>query len=245
MAMEYIKDFIYDPTSPEKDFDYYLIKFRYDIFSGFVKGDRVLELGSATGFSTFLLSQFVNEIVSVELFKKNIDLAKSFLKRKEMPGKIEFIQGNWMDIDSSVSEQFSDIVWFQGIEYVSWENAQRILKKLKKLLVDDGRMHIVASNRLSIHRRLGFYMNLIKDMDEFSERDIITGRKKWLADTNRLTKMVEETGYKIIHMEPYFLKPLPNSYMQDLPENIVYGFLKLGRELPEYCQEIYVCVEKG
>jgi len=100
-----------------------------------------------------------------------------------------------------------------------------MLEKLKKYLLPQGRIHIVVSNARSLHRRIGFYMSQLSQIDEFSQRDVLTGGKKWLGDIYKLWNVLRE-GYDIFEIIPYFLKPLPNDKML---------------ELPDYCAEIYVC----
>lgn len=133
-------------------------------------------------------------------------------------------------------------MFFSGLEHISKDDAEKILCTIKNWLRPDGRLHIVVPNAYSLHRRVAWYMGIIDDVHEFSERDKLLGHKR-VYDRETLFKELKKCGYKIIHWEGIFLKPLPNSMMMQLNENIIRGFYEVGKELPDYCAHIYVVCE--
>lgn len=243
--MDGIKDFFYDPTDPSKEFDYWLISYRYRLFERLKHGNFFLELGCATGLSTYFLTKYAEKIVVVEIDHKNIQLARTFLEsRKVSMSKIKFVEANWLKIDElNLKKEFTDIIWFEGAEYIYFSEFQKMLKKLKEYLLPQGKLHIVVSNYRSLHRRIGFYMGQLSQINEFSQRDVLTGGKKWLGDIYKLWSALKKE-YDILEVIPYFLKPLPNHKMLELyKENpkLIEALFEIGKELPDYCAEIYVC----
>ena len=239
-------EFVYDPTDPRNEFDYWLINYRYRILKNFIIGDRALELGCATGISTFLLKNLgFREIVVIEKHKIYIEKAKEYLSNKF--GSLDFlmfVEADWLEVRFEEYGRFTDIIWFGGAEYITFASTRHLLRHFKKLLKDMGRIHMVVSNKFSFHRRLGFYMGIMDDFDSFSERDVITGGKKWLGDIYTLLDLMREANYKVIHMEPYFLKILPNDKLIELSRlnpKLIEALFDMGRELPNYCAEIYIC----
>lgn len=239
-----MRGFAYESAYPEEDFDIHLMGFREEIFKGLIKGPKALELGIATGYSTWLLALSFEEVVSVELRPENIETARKYLSLKGAAEKVRFVKCDWLEIGSFVKERFSDVVWLGGAEYITKDEAASVLEKIKGVLAEGGRLHVSASNRLSLHRRLGLKMGLISDLEEPSERDRLMGGKRWLADLQSLRALVEGSGWTIIHAEPYFLKPFPNDIMLTMPEDVISGLFRLGRELPELCAEIYISAER-
>lgn len=243
--MDKINTLFYDPTDPSKEFDYWFVNYRYKLFKRLRYGEFFLEMGCATGLSTYYLSKHAKEIVVIEIESQNIQFAKTFLESQKVDiSKIKFIESNWLKIDElSLNKKFTDIIWFEGAEYIYFDEFQKMLKKLKKYLLSQGRLHIVVSNSRSLHRRIGFYMEELSQIDEFSRRDVLTGEKKWLGDIYKLVSALKKE-YIIFETIPYFLKPLPNRKMLELyKENpkLIEALFEAGKELPDYCAEIYVC----
>ncbi len=239
-------EFVYDPTDPYNEFDYWFINYRYRILKNFMAGDRALELGCATGISTFLLRRLgFSEIVVIEKHRIYIEKAKEYLSKKfSSLDSIMFVEADWLDVKFEEYGPFTDIVWFGGAEYITFANTQHLLRQFRKVLESTGRVHMVVSNKFSFHRRLGFYMGIINGFDSFSERDVITGGKKWLGDIYTLIDLMREANYQVIHIEPYFLKILPNDKLIELARQnpkLIEALFEIGGELPNYCAEIYIC----
>ena len=120
---------------------------------------------------------------------------------------------------------------------------EEVLKKIKGSLIPEGRLHITFPNALSLHRRLGTLIGIIKTPWSFSERDVALGHFK-IYDRFQLFSLLKDSGYKIINWEGIILKPFPNSKMMEFyKENpkFIEALFKIGKELPDYCAEIYIC----
>ena len=75
-------------------------------------------------------------------------------------------------------------------------------------------------------------MGLIGGLDEVSDlgRRYSTIR---ILDRTELEHLGRAAGLEPIHHEGVMLKPLPNSLMEDLPEEVLQGLIAAARHYPE------------
>lgn len=230
---------LYDPTSPQKDFDYWYVQFDLDVLSNFLIGEKVIELGCRKGVLTEKLVQICQKLIIVEAAEANITFVCDRLKGYS---NFEFYHSLWQDFDY-VANDISDVVFFMGLEHLNHKDALFVLRKMKSFLRPDGRLHIVVPNARSLHRRIAYYMNLIEDVHELSDRDRLFGHTR-VYDKECLFDELKECGFDILHWEGIFLKPFPNDLMSPLDEGIIRGLYQMGRELPDYCAHIYALCTK-
>ena len=230
---------IYDATSPQKDFDYWLIQFDMDVLSKFLIGEKVIELGCGKGLSTEKLAQWCQKLIVVEAAEANITFVSDRLKKYS---NFEFCHSLWQDFDYAAAD-ISDIVFFNGLQYLDHESALFVLKKLKPFLRPQGRLHVVVPNAKSLHRRIAYCMNLLEDVHELSEGNQLLGHAR-VYDKEMLFDELKECGFDVLHWEGIFLKPLPNDMMMSLDKRVLYGLYEIGRELPDYCAHIYALCTK-
>ena len=229
----------YAPNSRQEDFDWWLIQFDFETLNKFLKGERVIELGCGRGILTEKLARACREVVTVEGSQQNIRYVRGKLTNCL---NIEFRHALWQEFEYE-GHDVSDVVFFMGLEHLHRRDALRVLKRIKRFLESDGRLHIVVPNAFSLHRRVAYYMDIIEDVHDFSERDKLFGHKR-VYDRETLFQELKRCGYKILHWEGIFLKPLPNAMMMDLDEKIIRGLYEIGKEMPDYCAHIYVVCEK-
>ncbi len=230
----------YDPTSPEKDFDYWLLNFDFEVLIKFLKGKKVIELGCSRGLITQKLASVSETVIVVEGSEKNLNYAK---ERTKQYLHVDFYHSLWQEFEYRGSD-VSDVVFFMGLEYLDKEIGLRVLNKIKSWLEPTGRLHIVVPNALSLHRKIAYCMGLIKDVHELSERDKMYGQKKEVYDREILFSELKGCGYKVSNWEGIFLKPLPNAMMMNLNEKIIRGFYRISNELPDYCAHIFASCEQ-
>lgn len=228
----------YDPSSPGYDFDFYFIRFFCELMKKFLKGKQILELGSSSGFSTYLLSKIAKKIVSIEGSKKNVDKAGRFLSEKGVCN-VRLIHGLWEE--HKFRETFTDIIIAGGLEHL--DSPVELLKKYSSFLKKNGRIHIAVPNARSLHRKVGFSMGYLKKLDELNERDISMGHKR-VYDKELLFSHIKSAGLKSYHWEGIYLKPLSNAQMMSWDERLIKAFSAIGKELPDLCAELYVCAIK-
>jgi 2-polyprenyl-3-methyl-5-hydroxy-6-metoxy-1,4-benzoquinol methylase len=231
----------YNPTSPEKDFDYWLLNFDFEVLIKFLKGKRVIELGCSRGLLTQKLASVSETVLVVEGSEKNLNSAK---KRTKEYSNVEFYHSLWQEFEYSGCD-VSDVIFFMGLEYLDKEMRIKVLNGIRNWLEPSGRLHVVVPNALSLHRKIAYCMGLIRDVHELSERDRMYGQKREVYDKETLFNELKECGFKISHWEGIFLKPLPNLMMMKLDEKIIRGFYEISKEFPDYCAHIFAtCVQK-
>jgi 2-polyprenyl-3-methyl-5-hydroxy-6-metoxy-1,4-benzoquinol methylase len=206
----------------------------------FLKGKKVIELGCSRGFLTQKLAGICETVIVAEGSETNISHAKDKTKDHS---NVQFYHSLWQDFEYSGSD-VSDVVFFQGLEYLDKEIGFRVLNKIRGWLEPNGRLHVVVPNALSLHRKIAYSMGIIKDVHELSERDKMFGQKKEVYDKETLLSELTECGYRISHLEGIFLKPLPNVMMMNLNEKIIRGFYEISKELPDYCAHIFATCEQ-
>ena len=228
--------------SLSNDFDEILLAYNMQTVKPYFKGDQFLELGCATGESTRDLLPFISSMHVVEGAQKNIDVTKE--KIANMPGAdvVTYEQAFWEDA-SYTDGAYSDIIWFRGFAHIT--QPDELLRKLGPALESGGRIHIVIPNAFSLHRRLGVYAGFLKDPHELNERDHRVGHVA-VYDRFQLTQIITDAGFRVVAFHGVMLKPLPNSdmmkYQNERPE-LIDALFQAGKELPDYCAELYMCIE--
>lgn len=195
------------------------------ILANFLNGENVLELGVGFGHTT-------KEIAKVAKNLTVVDIEKEFLENLDINCKK--IYCNWIEFESN--ETYSDIVLFRGIDYV--KDPIKLLNHLKKFMDKNSKLHILTPNNHSIHRLVAFYAG-VDNPFELSKNDIEVGHLHSF-NLSFLMFLIQKAGYKIIHQEGLGLKPLSNSQMDKLDENIQNAFIEMGNLFIQNAAEVYL-----
>ena len=205
-----------------------------EIVSHFIRGRRILELGCFAGLSTLLLLDHCDDLTVVDLSDENIALTRQRLD--EAGRTASLICDRWENFAPSGS--FSDIMMWRGLEHVV--DPVALLGQIRGWLEPAGRLHIVVPNAMSLHRRIGVQMGMLADVHDLNERDHAAGHQR-VYDRPLLTRHLKEAGFTVTHWEGIFLKPLSNDQMKSWPEPLIRALYAVGREIPDYCAELYMC----
>jgi SAM-dependent methyltransferase len=237
-------DDIADYYKIEDDFDMIFMKYNFEVAEKYFFGKTFLELGCATGESTIKMLDYADTIDVVEGSIKNIETSQKKINRLQssVSSRVKFHHSDWFAFDYALSH-YSDIVFFRGLEHLS--EPDRLLKQIKGSLTEDGRIHIVIPNALSLHRKIGVSMGLLKSTYELNERDKKVGHFK-VYDRHQVEELLRKAGYEIITWKGIFLKMLPNDEMLRLYKNnpeFIKALFSIGNEFPEQCAEIYICAK--
>ena len=87
-----------------------------------------------------------------------------------------------------------------------------------------------------MNRRLGLELGIIDDIYSLNENDLVQGHKRqFCRDT--IGQLLTERGYRVVHEEGIYLKPLPLGVLKTLPdfEANLQAMLKVGVEFPDLC----------
>lgn len=144
------------------------------------KPKRILELGTAIGYSAILMSNYTNGtalIDTVENYEKRIPIARNNIKNANREDVINIIQGDALEVMKSLKEKydfiFMDAAKAQYINYLP--EVTRLLNKDGILISDnvlqegeiiESKFAVVRRNR-TIHQRLREYMYELKHSKDY------------------------------------------------------------------------------
>jgi predicted O-methyltransferase YrrM len=159
------------------------------------KPKRILEIGTAVGFSALLMSEAADEeahIDTIENYDKRIQAAKeNFLRAEESgecnmkPGRITLMEGDATEILKSLEGGY-DMIFMDAAkaQYIVWlPDVLRLLKKGGLLVSDnvlqdgdviESRFAVTRRNR-TIHSRMREYLYELKHRDDLETVILQTG----------------------------------------------------------------------
>ncbi|HXG95084.1 MAG TPA: methyltransferase domain-containing protein [Blastocatellia bacterium] len=196
------------------------------------KGDLALELGCGEGLLTRYLATAFNLVEAVDGAIEYIERAKILV-----PKSVVFHHSLIEEFEPS--QQFDFIIAGGLLEHLA--DPRSVLSRAKQWLTTKGKIIVFVPNALSLNRRLGRAMGLIRDCHELTEMDLKIGHRR-MYDAASLRAEIEGAGLAIEKLGGMFLKPLANAQMMSWDKAILDGLYNLSDELPELCTEIYaVC----
>jgi len=207
------------------EFEKKLAIYSAKVLSNFLNGKNVLELGAGFGHTTKEIAKVSKKITVVDIEQEFLDLVDIECQK---------VCVDWLKFKSD--EKFSDIVLFRGIDYM--KEPSKLLKHIKTFMDKDSKLHILVPNNHSIHRLVGFYAGLDNPF-ELSQNDINVGHLHSF-NLESLIYLLQKEGFKIIHQEGIGFKPLSNSQMDKLDENIQEAFIKMGNLFIQNSAEVYL-----
>lgn len=145
------------------------------------KPKKILEIGTAVGFSALLMSEYVQEdcrILTIENYMKRIPAARANFKRMGKERKITLIEGDALDVLKQLDERF-DFIFMDAAkgQYIYYlPEALRILEEDGILLSDnvlqggdvlESRFAVERRDR-TIHARMREYLYELKHHDSLT-----------------------------------------------------------------------------
>ena len=200
-----------------------------------INTSNVLEVGCGNGYSTQHMVPIFDDYEVLEPSTKNLMLMKS------RPGLQNITSHNVLLEDFSCSRRFDNILFLNVIEHI--EDPIDALIRLQNLLTDEGRIYISAPNCMSLNRRAGYHMGLLKEYSTLAPKDYAVGHRR-LYTVDMMHEHCELAGLKVIQMKGVYLKPLAESQMIPLGEDTIKAFHALGEDIPEYCANLFAIVGK-
>jgi len=220
---------VYDPSNPEEEFDFFTKRLHRQAMSPWLHGDRVLEMGCATGELTTLLSPLAKEYHVVEGSARNIEVS-----RVRAP-QVTFFESLWEEFNPD--DRYTDVLLVCALEHV--EDPVDILRRARAWLVPGGRLHLIVPNADSLHRFVGVAMGMLPERTALSESDHRIGhRRVYTIDT--LLADVEAAALTSLHWQGIFLKVLSNRQMLGWDWALIEAMHVVGQRFPAHCAELYV-----
>lgn len=202
---------------------------------GHCKGPKVLEMSyNDRGWTDALLDKGF-DLTVIEGSKYNVEYAQK--KYKE---KLKIIHTLFEEYEPD--EEYDTIVMSCTLEHVLDPNF--VLKKAAGWLKEDGVIILVVPNKLSLHRRIGYHMGMLKSLEELSEIDLSVGHRR-LYTVDSLEEEIVSAGLSYKEIQGIFLKPLSSGQMMDWSDELLDAFDKMGNELVEYSGYLFAdCYKK-
>ncbi|SDQ16373.1 Methyltransferase domain-containing protein [Paraburkholderia fungorum] len=104
------------------------------------------------------------------------------------------------------------------------------LASIRQWCGNDTRVVVTVPNAESIHRRLAVLMGIQPQLDTLSPRDHLVGHQR-VYDMDRLTREVQEAGFRIVDQKGFLLKVLPNSMLKDMPQALIDALYAISDQL--------------
>ena len=152
------------------------------------KPKRILELGTAIGYSAILMANTMSEdcrITTIENYDKRIPIARDNFKRAGVEEKVELLEGDALEILQKINEPydfvFMDAAKAQYLVYL--KEIMRLLPVGGILIADnvlqDGELvesrYAVERRNRTIHSRMREYLYEVKNMKELETTIISIG----------------------------------------------------------------------
>ena len=220
----------------QRDFDRHLIAYDYERIRIWLRGERVLEMGCASGVMTRWLARDVQEL-------EVVDAAQAYLDALAADAALARVKRHHALFEQfQPAGSYSDIVMARALEHVA--DPVQLLRRVRTWLQPAGRLHVVVPNADSLHRRIGVAIGALDRVDKLSERDRRFGHFRVYRKA-LLLEHLTAAGLAPVHSEGVFLKPLSNAQLAGWDQHLLDAFNEVGRQLPDWCAELYVVAEPG
>ncbi len=222
--------------SAKGDYTSILVKYAYNSFKPFFKGEKCLELGCGNGIMTEHLVKVFNRVVAVDGSQNICEVTRNRIKADNL----KIICSLFENIE--FSKEFDTVLMAHILEHV--DQPIELLKKVGNWIKKDGVVLICVPNANSVHRQLGLKMGLISRLDELNETDIKLGHRR-VYNWDLFKKHINASGLKIKQTGGIFFKPLSNSQMMEwFNEKLMDGFYELGKDYPDITVLIYAVCQR-
>lgn len=138
---------------------------------------RILELGTAVGYSAILMSEYINEkgqIITIENYDKRIPIVKENIKKAGRENVIKLLEGDAMEIMPTLERDQFDFVFMDAAkaQYIHFlPEVLRLMKKDGVLITDnvlqEGDLiqskYVVRRRDRTIHKRMREYLEVVKN----------------------------------------------------------------------------------
>ena len=128
-----------------------------------------------------------------------------------------------------------------SLEHV--EDPKIFLTLISSWLKDDGRVHIIVPNALSLHRLIGVEMGFLDSPYAFNENDIKANHKR-VYDFDTLKGDIENSKLTVEKLEGIQLKPLTDAKLSTFHTEYKDALNALSSLYHRHCAEIYACCKR-
>jgi 2-polyprenyl-3-methyl-5-hydroxy-6-metoxy-1,4-benzoquinol methylase len=189
-------------------------------------GDSVLDCGSNDGTFTKKLVGKYKTVVGIDVECTGIvHNARLYNTRIE---------------DYEPRELYDTVYMLNVLEHV--EHPVEVLELIREWLGKDGCIIIQVPNALSLNRRVGVKMGILKDIYELTGME---NGHRHVYDIKRLERDVAKARLRVVDKGAVFLKPFNNKQMAEIKDKkLLDALFKMADNMPEYSSPIWVkCVK--
>lgn len=222
---------------PDTDFDrHYTIGTGRAIARWVRPGDRVLELGCATGLMTEAFAAAGAHVCAVDQSQPYLDR----LGARELPN----VEAHRLDLADGFppGSGFDHVVATNLLHQIG--DPAGFLAACAERLAPHGALHLSIPNPRSLHRLVAFEMGLIDDLKTLSALGLRNEVLR-VMDDEEVVALGRTAGLDVAHREGVMVKPLPNDQMAALPDAVIEGFQRAARHVPELCAMSYFLLRRA
>jgi 2-polyprenyl-3-methyl-5-hydroxy-6-metoxy-1,4-benzoquinol methylase len=210
-----------------------MVEYSFRVFSRYLRGDNVLELGPAEGLMTNLLAPVVKRLTLVEGAATFCDdLRRRFPGTRVVHSLFE---------DFRPEEQFDCIILGHVLEHV--EDPLAVMRLVKSWLAPAGRVLAAVPNARSLHRQAAVLMGMLLSEDSMNETDAHHGHRR-VFNPDNFRNVFLQAGLKIEVFGGYWMKPVSNRQIEETwTAEMLEAFMPLGERYPDIAAEVYIVAE--
>lgn len=199
----------------------------------YIKGDKVVQMGLGDGYIAGELCKLYKEYVVIEGSMETI-------KRYGNSSSGYKIINSLFE-DFKTNEKFDCLIGSHVLEHV--ENTVDVLVKSRSWLKKGGIAFLSVPNAMSLHRRIGVKLGMLKTENELNEQDLRLGHRR-VYKLLEFESDIKKSGYKINNIQGYVLKLLSNQQMKDWSKDLLDACYEISLILsPELCTNIAIICE--
>ncbi|MEK5399581.1 class I SAM-dependent methyltransferase [Paenibacillus sp. FSL K6-2859] len=126
---------------------------RYKAISSCIKNMNVLDAGCGTGYGSFLMSQFAQNVIGIDISSESVEWCNNHYTAQN---NLKFIQGS-LDALPFDDSEFDCIIIFEVIEHVDTDIQTLFLKEAKRVLKPSGVLIMSTPNKSIYTDKSGYH----------------------------------------------------------------------------------------
>ena len=211
------------------------VEHSFGIFSRFIQGANILEMGPAEGVMTAHLARLGKQLTAVEG-------ALNFCEdlRRRFPG-VTVVHSLFEEFQPP--RPFDNIILGHVLEHVA--DPVAVVRQAASWLVPGGRILAAVPNARSLHRQAAVLLGLLRSEDELNELDRHHGHRR-VFNPESFRQCFLQAGLEIEFFGGYWIKPVSNRQIEETwTPAMLEAFMRLGERYPDIAAEIVVVARRG
>jgi 2-polyprenyl-3-methyl-5-hydroxy-6-metoxy-1,4-benzoquinol methylase len=201
----------------------------------------VLQLGCSNGYETGYLTHKFKQVDVIDGSSKFIEK----IKKKSTAKNCNFILTLFEEYSPS-AKKYDYIFCNYVLEHIF--DVPVVLKNMKKLLKENGKIFATVPNATAFSRRLAQQIGLVGDLYALTENDIAHGHRR-VYNLDKLKQDFQKAGFDIVATRGVIFKILAdfqlNKMLHDglIAEEHVWGLQKMSVGNEDFCDSIFTIAQ--